>query len=331
VIAAVGASVGGLLLPKQYSATASILIEPPIANDPRATTAVSPIYLESLKTYEHFANSNSLFARAVEQFHLRSDAKEPLEGLKRRVLKVSKLRDTKILEIKATLPDPKKAAEVTAFLARETAALSESVGRDGDQDRIESSQARLDAAEKAVAASRDVLEREDRQEPINSLKYDVESLMEVRAGVQRDLLATRADSAETPSDARVRRIGELEKQIRDLDSRIRERNDKIAKRTIRRSVLQNEFETASRDRDALREQVRNLRGNAGTSGERLRVIDSGVIPQEPSFPNIPLMVVSAVVLALAASLLYLAAGFGIERRRFFKALEPSAEHARERI
>jgi hypothetical protein len=43
------------------------------------------------------------------------------------------------------------------------------------------------------------------------------------------------------------------------------------------------------------------------------------------------MVVSAAVLALAASVLYLAAGFGIERRRFFKALEPSAEHARERI
>src|SRR5262245_37112444 len=172
VVAAAGAAVGGLLLPKHYSATASILIEPPIANDPRATTAVSPVYLESLKTYEHFANSNSLFAKAVEQFHLRSDPKESLEALKRRVLKVSKLRETKILEIKATLPDPKKAAEVTAFLARETAALSDSVGRGGDQDRIESSQTQLDAAEKALTAARDALEREDRQEPINSLKYD---------------------------------------------------------------------------------------------------------------------------------------------------------------
>ena len=34
--------------------------------------AVSPIYLESLKTYEHFADSDSLFQKAVEQVRLRA-------------------------------------------------------------------------------------------------------------------------------------------------------------------------------------------------------------------------------------------------------------------
>src|SRR6202035_566593 len=59
-----------LLLPKRYTATASIVIEPPGGNDVRLSTAVSPVYLESLKTYERFATSDTLFARAAERFHL---------------------------------------------------------------------------------------------------------------------------------------------------------------------------------------------------------------------------------------------------------------------
>src|SRR5215471_8534016 len=69
VILALGVS---LLLPKRYTATASIVIEPPTGNDMRASMAVSPVYLESLKTYETFASSDSLFARAVERFHLQA-------------------------------------------------------------------------------------------------------------------------------------------------------------------------------------------------------------------------------------------------------------------
>ena len=59
-----------LLLPKRYAATASIVIEPPGGNDERLSTAVSPMYLESLKTYELFAGGDSLFQRAVGRFHL---------------------------------------------------------------------------------------------------------------------------------------------------------------------------------------------------------------------------------------------------------------------
>ena len=33
--------------------------------------AVSPIYLESLKTYEHYAESDSLFQNALDRFGLR--------------------------------------------------------------------------------------------------------------------------------------------------------------------------------------------------------------------------------------------------------------------
>ena len=49
------AAIVTMLMTRQYTATARILVEPPAGADLRSAMAVSPIYLESLKTYEHFA------------------------------------------------------------------------------------------------------------------------------------------------------------------------------------------------------------------------------------------------------------------------------------
>src|ERR1700693_3611255 len=63
--------IASLLLPARYTATASILIEPPGGNDPRAATAVSTVYLESLKTYERLASSVTLFEHALNDLNIR--------------------------------------------------------------------------------------------------------------------------------------------------------------------------------------------------------------------------------------------------------------------
>src|SRR5579871_6638074 len=81
-----------LLLPKKYTAVTRIFIEPPAGSDPRTSTTVIPIYLDSLRTYELFASSDTLFLQALEQFHLRNGA--PLDRLKRSILKVEVLRNT---------------------------------------------------------------------------------------------------------------------------------------------------------------------------------------------------------------------------------------------
>jgi len=110
-----------LMLPRQYTATARIVIEPPVGPDPRALLAISAIYLESLKTYENFATSDSLFQKAADRFQLRASAAGvPLESLKQRVLKAAVPRNTRILEIRATLPDPQKAHALAQFLAEQT-------------------------------------------------------------------------------------------------------------------------------------------------------------------------------------------------------------------
>src|SRR5580700_10856296 len=131
------ALVVSLLLPKQYTATASIIIEPPGGSDARITTAVSSMYLESLKSYELFGNSETLFARAAEKFHLRSSESQSLEAIQHRVLKVSKLRDTKVLEVGAKLSDPKLAQALAQYIAEETVNMNRRESLASDHDFID--------------------------------------------------------------------------------------------------------------------------------------------------------------------------------------------------
>ena len=96
--------------------------------------------------------SDSLFLRALDRFHLRRRFPDrPIESLKAGILKVGMVRDTKILEIKVTLPDPKTAQALALYLGEETVKLSRSVDEEGDQELTQAiekqeadAQARLD-------------------------------------------------------------------------------------------------------------------------------------------------------------------------------------------
>jgi uncharacterized protein involved in exopolysaccharide biosynthesis len=48
-------------------------------------------------------------------------------------------------------------------------------------------------------------------------------------------------------------------------------------------------------------------------GERLEVLDPGIVPERPSSPNVPLILISALGLAVIASVAYLASAFGYSR------------------
>ncbi|MBZ5622476.1 MAG: hypothetical protein LAQ69_27640 [Acidobacteriia bacterium] len=137
-IAVTIALVVSLILPRQYTATARIVIDPPAGADLRSAMAVSPIYLESLRTYEEVASGDSLFQKAIEQFGLRSSlGAGPIESLKKRVLKVGLVRNTRILEISGTLPDARKAQALAQFMAESTVKLTRSMVSEGDQELLQ--------------------------------------------------------------------------------------------------------------------------------------------------------------------------------------------------
>jgi uncharacterized protein involved in exopolysaccharide biosynthesis len=315
-----------LLLPKRYTATASIVIDPPGGADLRSATAVSPVYLESLKTYEHFAASDSLFVGAAEHFHLVSPGgSQAIESLKRGILKVSKIRDTKILEISATMPDPKLAQSFAQYVAEETVNMNRGANLVADREF-------LDDAEKRAAEAQQRLDQAQKAQAnltatalIGALQADLDASVELQTRLRQDLLDAEGNVAEYQQQgdgqfareqlqAARARVTLLEKRSQELAKSIREKSELVAKRTAKRDEVQAELRMAQAAYDSTAARLRDLRSAAGTRGERLRVMDPGIVPQRPSSPNIPLNVAAALLVALVASIVYLSFAFSFRRR-----------------
>lgn len=232
-----------LWMPAGYTATARILIEPPATG---SAMAVSPIYLEMLKSYEHFALSDNLFHRALEKFELRkAHPGRSIESWKRAVLEVEMPRNTRILEISVNLPDPTKAQAMAQFLAEETVRATRAVNDEGEQESI----VKMEAQAKAL------------DEELN------------RMGV-------------TPEQRILRR------EARD----------------VRRSGVEVAY-------DLIRQRLEEARAASGTRGERLRVVDPGIVPESPTSPKVRRNVFVAVLFAFAAALLYLTVQFALDAQR----------------
>jgi len=315
-----------LLLPKRYTATASIVIEPPGGNDARIGTAVSAVYLESLKTYESFAASDTLFERAAKQYHL-LDTSHPqaIESLKRGVLKVSKPRDTKILEISATLRDPKLAQSVAQFLAEETVAMSRGENRASDNIFVEQAQRLLIEAGQRLERTRKAWTEKATNEPVESLKGEIDSSVELQSELRQQLVSAQADVAEYQQaggqfgheqlQASQARAAVLDQRLRDLTREIQQRSRVLARVSAEREALEADLKVAQSAYEADTTRVRDLHASAGSHAEQLRVIDPGIVPERPSSPNVSLNVGAALVLALISSLVYLSVAFAYRRRR----------------
>jgi capsular polysaccharide biosynthesis protein len=334
---AVALSLGiSLILPKKYSATARIVIEPPVGSDVRAAMAVSPIYLESLKTYLLYASGDSLFLEAADKFGLRSGAERPIESLKRSVLKVEIPRDTKVLEITASLRDPKKAQALASYLADETVKLNRRVSREGDQELITDVEKQLAESRGRVNELESKWSRLVSSEPVDNLKAEIDAAEKVRSALREQLVNTEvwiADSEdrekalakgglpgeieETRKELRSARAraDTMRKQSDELDREIAAKQLLVDKRTAEREKLDAERKAAQVANQAIETRVVETRASAGYRGERLKIIDPGIVPDRPSSPNIPLNVLAALLAAVVLSFLYLTLEFSYKVRR----------------
>jgi uncharacterized protein involved in exopolysaccharide biosynthesis len=325
-----------LLLPKRYTAKASILIEAPAGNDPRAATAVSQVYLESLKTYESFASSDTLFLRALDYLHERElTSNTPIESLKRRVLKVSKPASTTILEISATLTDPRKAQSMAQYIAEQTVELSRSLeGQSSDglikEFRSESEaalerlkQARAARSAFAISSPIDTLENETRQ--LTELQYRLEKdLADARTDLadftaQRQALETGQHSAQDAEWVQGRfasaqaRVSSIENQRRESTELLAKKGSQLEARKISRDGLDDDVRAAATAYELTRTRLNEMLSSSQFRGERLHVIDPGIVPQRPGSPDIPLNVLAALLASLVASFIYLALRFSYGR------------------
>src|SRR5580693_7586441 len=244
-----------LLMPKRYTATASIVIEPPGNTDARTAIVISPVYLESLKTYERFADSDSLFARAADKFHLQEagGAARPIESLKRGVLKVSKLRDTKIMEISVTLRDPKLAQSVAQYLADETVALSHAESLDADREFIDEAEKQAAASAHRLAQAQMAWTSLSVREPVEALEGELDASVEQQGKLRQQLVEAQTNIAEYQEQGKTdsqfareqlqserARAEVLEKRLQELERSIEKLGSTMAGRSAQREASQNE-------------------------------------------------------------------------------------------
>ena len=313
-----------LIQTRQYTATARIVIEPPAGSDLRAAMAVSPIYLESLRTYEEFAASDSLFQKALGGLDLRPlFGGRPIESVKKRVLKVELVRNTRILEISATLPDARKAHALASFLAESTVDLNRTLAADSDQELLR-------GLERQEADAHARLDQIDAQwahllssEPVDDLKSAIENAGYLRSNLEQEMVNFQVETADTgqrekqgspeqaaqlradAANARAR-IAELRKQIEELDRQTAGREKLLALRTAHRDNLEAERKTAQEGLTAIETRLHEARGDAGFRGERLKIVDPGIVPERPSSPNLPLNLAAALLAGVALPMMYLA-------------------------
>jgi uncharacterized protein involved in exopolysaccharide biosynthesis len=312
-ILAIGVSI---LLPTRYTATARIVIEPPAGADVRSSTAVSPIYLESLKTYEQFASSDSLFQKAQQHFQLSGG---PIESLKRKVLKVEIVRNTRIMEISATLADPRQAQALAKFLADATVELNRASMSDSDQEML----AGLEQQERDIRTHLDQTDAEwtaaFSQEPTAALERAVEEAALQRSALEEQIqgeevtIAGGAAAAGEQGDAHAR-LAEMRRQLTEMDRQSAEREKVLGARQAHRDQLSANREAGRNALASIETRLSEARGQRGLRGERLQVIDPGIVPERPSSPNLPLNVAVALLAGLALPLLYFTLLFNMQQR-----------------
>ena len=321
LIALALAAAVSLLLPHEYTATARIVIETPAGADPRSAMAVSPIYLESLKTYEEFAAGDSLFQKATDRFQLRAlMGARPIESLKKSVLKVGLVRNTRILEIAATLPVAAKAQALAQFLAEQTVSLNQSLITRGGNDLL----AAVEQQQREAQAQLDRTGKEWSQslakEPVDDLQNTIFQAGQLRADLEQRIASQRLDLADEagatqgPSNARAR-LQELQRQLDALNRDTAEKEKVLAGRLARKEQLDAQRKADLTALAAIETRVRETRNDLGYRGERLSIIDPGVVPERPSSPNIPLNLSIAVLLGLLLPLAYLALELSYQQQR----------------
>jgi capsule polysaccharide export protein KpsE/RkpR len=176
-------------------------------------------------------------------------------------------------------------------------------------------QQRLDRAQQASAA-------EAQRAPAAALQSQIEGDVDLASKVRQSLIDARGDLAEyqeKPEYARQvpglrARVAELEKRANDLEKGIEQTSAVASQRAASRQKLDGEVKMAQTASETSATRLRDLRAIAGTRGERLRVIDPGIVPQRPSSPNVALNVFAALFLTLIALTAYLTVSFRYRRR-----------------
>jgi uncharacterized protein involved in exopolysaccharide biosynthesis len=250
------------------------------------------------------------------------------------VLKVELLRNTRVMEISATLPDAQKAHALVKFLADSTVDLNRASLSASDSELLD------DLAQQANGARQELRQTDTEwakalaTEPVAELSAEMEEVAAQRSKLEEQIQTEEVQIADlqqrlhggenTPdlrneqSDAQAR-LAEINKQLARLDRDTNEREKTLGVREAHRNQLDNERKERQTALAALEAKLRDARSASGFHGERLQVVDPGIVPERPSSPDIPLNIAAALFAGLALPVLYLTLRMNFEARRAYVA------------
>jgi uncharacterized protein involved in exopolysaccharide biosynthesis len=149
------------------------------------------------------------------------------------------------------------------------------------------------------------------QEQIRSVELEI---ADVGERLKQAGTTEQAELHKEDSNARVR-LAEMRKQLQDMDRQNAERESLLAARHAHRDQLEAERKAGQAALAAIDNRLREARGESGYRGERLKVIDPGIVPQRPSSPNLPLNVAAALLAGLVLPVLYLTLEMSFQEQR----------------
>ncbi|HEX3748373.1 MAG TPA: hypothetical protein VHW09_30810 [Bryobacteraceae bacterium] len=329
-------------LPPRYTAVSTVIIDPPGTNDPRASMVVNPTYLDSLRTFERFFTSDTLFAEAIRKFHL-NVGRDDVDILRKRILKVGVEHDTRVLQVSATLPNPKDAIALVQFITRQSLAASRDEAEATDRDTLRNvtdefdrAQARLQKAEsdwQSVIAQGTPEALDHEVSAAVGLQYQVRQLGAQSAAQSAEFHARAegSDPADRRSyslyaDAAAASASEYAKRQVQLDEELARERKRLAELTQKNGLASGELDAARKAFEAALARKRDFSALNGLRSEHMRVIDPGVEPTRQSSPDVLLNTVGAALLAGCLSLAWLAFLAGSPRRKPSLVHPPSASY-----
>ena len=263
---------------------------------------------------------------------------EPLSSLKKGILSVEIPRNTKILKISVKLTDPEKAQQLASFIAHETVNLNERSIADSDKAqtvRIEELRAEARRrVQQAEAASIELAKGGSTE----GLLEEVQALIDSRSMLQEEIFYAqdlRAELAregsrqsvgpetsearrDAPGEALAaaqERLARLRSQMSELDREIATKRRTLTSMETRREAGDAERSTAWAVLKEAEARLELAQATVAARGERLQVIDPGVVPERHTSPNIPLNLIVALLFGAIASLVYLTIEFSLVLRK----------------
>ncbi len=301
---------------------------------------MSSVYLESLKTYERFASSDTAITTALRESGLQKKFEgASIDGIKRSVLKISRPASTKIVEISATLDNPRDAQKLAQHLAEQSVALNRKLDNESSEDLLIEARKALERAENRLQTAERNRDRVIQTEGVEVLQNEVSDTNSLRLSIEEELGKTRAALADAEAEARTlqgsgepadrtmftarevdamrARVGSLETQAAALAKTSADATAELEGRRQRREPLDTELRVARTDYEVAKNKLADVQSSSAYRAERLEIMDPGVVPQRPSSPNVLLNVMLAALVSLVLSVGYLALSFGYSKARSY--------------